>query len=137
MAGDGRLAVALGDGRADRALTAGQSEELLEHAVRLDESLQGHRPGRLVAMSEELARSEVRPVLETLSIFYRNVAVQSLGLPQLLRLEHEAVIRTAEVLSADRAAARVERIHETLDALDWNANPSTTLDGLLYDLAAI
>ena len=136
---DHEVAVALADGRADRALAAaaGESDALLEHAVRLDDALQTRKPGRLVAMSEELVRTDARRVLEALAIFYRNVAVQNLELPSLSRLDHPAVRKAAERLPAPRAAARVERIQETLDALDWNANPSTTLDGLLYDLAIV
>ena len=134
------LAIALANGRADRALEAaqgGQSKELLERAVRLDAVLRTRKPGSLVAMSEQLGRTDLRLVLETLAAFYRDVAACALDLSSPRRLEHEAVTESARDLTAGRAAARVERIHETLDALDWNANPSTTLDSLLYDLASL
>jgi DNA polymerase-3 subunit delta' len=137
-------AVALADGRADRALALskdGRGAALLETAIAVDECLAAKKPGSLVDMSEKLVRGESLDLaLETLSTFYRDVAASALGLPDdalHFRNGADAIRKRAGSLGASGAAARVERIKGTLEGFDWNANPSIAIDGLLFDLARI
>ncbi len=54
-------AAALADGRADRALAmaeSGTSQEVLERALAIDASVASRKPGSLVSIAEELARSD-------------------------------------------------------------------------------
>ncbi len=132
-------AVALADGRADRALAlaSGGAEALLERALALDEVAASGGPGALVRAAEELARGdELLAILDALVTFYRDVAAASLGLSDaaLAFRHHAAAIRArAERLGAAAAADRVEAIDEARVALERNANPEIVLDALLYD----
>lgn len=132
-------AVALADGRADRALALsdGGAEELLERALELDEVCATGGPGALVRASEQLARSDLAlpTVLEALVTFYRDVAAAALGLEDSsLAFRHRAPLVRARAtkLGAARAAERVELIQEAVVALERNANPQIVLDALLY-----
>ncbi|HEY8432937.1 MAG TPA: AAA family ATPase [Sandaracinaceae bacterium] len=131
-------AIALADGRADRALAlaSGGAEELLERALELDEVATSGGTGALVKAAEELARSdELAAVLDALVTFYRDVAAASLGLPDeaLAFRHHAATIRArAERLGAARAAERVYAIEEVRVALERNANAEVVLDAFLY-----
>lgn len=132
-------AIALADGRADRAiaLAGGGAAELLKHALELDEiSLRGG-PGTLVDAAEKLVKGgDIPAILDTLVTFYRDVAAAALGLPdESLAFRHHAEIirERAARLGAARAADRVEAIDEARFALERNANPEITLDALLYD----
>lgn len=133
-------AVALADGRADRALALadGGAKELFERALELDEVCTSGGPGALVRAAEELARgdADVATVLDALITFYRDVAAACLGLPDAsLAFRHRAadVRARATRLSAKEAAERVELIQEAQIALfERNANPEIVLDALLY-----
>lgn len=132
-------AIALADGRADRALelAGGGAAELLRRALELDEVAERGGPGALVRAAEELAKSEALPsILDALVTFYRDVAAAALGLPDanLAFRHHAAIIRErAERLGAARAADRVESIDEARLALERNANAGVVADALLYD----
>ncbi len=134
-------AVALSDGRADLALSlaeSGTAERVLEHALRIDRCVSSSRPGSLVSVAEDLARSDdLALALDTLATFYRDVAAASLGLGDAdLVFRHEAatVRERAATLPPDRAAARVELLRETVDTFERNANKQVALDALLFRL---
>jgi DNA polymerase-3 subunit delta' len=137
-------AVALSDGRADRALTlaeSGTGERVLGHALHIDRCVESARPGALVALAEDLARSDDLPLaLDTLATFYRDVAAAALGAGDdalTFRHQADAVRERAQTLSPARAAARVELLRETVDTFEWNANKQVALDGLFYRLGAV
>ncbi|HJL19762.1 MAG TPA: DNA polymerase III subunit [Sandaracinaceae bacterium LLY-WYZ-13_1] len=132
-------AVALADGRADRALALadGGAQALLEQALAIDEVATTGGPGSLVRTAEDLARgdTDLATVLEALTTFYRDVAAAALGLPdEALAFRHRAglIRERAARLSAATAAARVELIQEATVALERNGNPQIVLDALLY-----
>jgi DNA polymerase-3 subunit delta' len=134
-------AVALADGRADRALTLaeqGTGAALLELALRVDEAVEAGRPGTLVDLAEELARTgELGLTLETLATYYRDIACAGLGLEDgALSFRHSAerIRGRAERLEPGRAAGRVAMLRETADALERNANAEIALDALLLRL---
>lgn len=136
-------AIALADGRADLALRlaeSGTGARALEHALRIDRCVESQKPGAIIDLAEDLARSDDLPLaLDTLASFYRDVAAAGLGLPtESLVFEHDVakVRERAESLTPDRAAARVELLRETVDTFDWNANKQTALDGLFFRLGA-
>jgi DNA polymerase-3 subunit delta' len=132
-------AVALADGRADRALalSGGGARALLERAVALDEVATTGGPGALVRAAEELARDDaMADVVDAMAIFYRDVAVAALGLPDaMLAFRHDAapIHAAAARLGAARAAERVEALEEARLALERNANPQIVLEALLYE----
>ncbi|MFW5920898.1 MAG: ATP-binding protein [Polyangiales bacterium] len=134
-------ALALCDGRADRALALardGTGRELLELALEVDAAIGRRKPGTLVDAAERLAKSDDLPLaLETLSTLYRDVACAVLGLgDDALAFRHAAdrVRERASALDAARAADRVARIRETADALEHNANAEIAVDALLFEL---
>jgi DNA polymerase-3 subunit delta' len=137
-----RSAVALSGGSASRALeltSDGRSQRMLDWAQRIDAALStGTRDAGLVLeISEELARSdELDLVLETLALFYRDVAAQRLGLPASeLRFDASASAETAQKISQSTAAARVAAITVLFDELSRNANAQIALDGALLGMA--
>ena len=131
-------AVALADGRADRALALadGGAEQLLQQALALDEVVSTGGPGALVRAAEELARGgELRAVLDALVTFYRDIAAAGLGVAdERLAFRHRAAdIRARAVrTSPARAAERVELVQQAQIALERNGNPQIVLDALLY-----
>jgi len=134
-------AVALADGRADRALALaeeGTADELLDLALRVDSAVELRKPGDLVDVAEELARDGRLPlVLETLSRFYRDVACAALQLPdEQLCFRHaaRAIRERAGLTTAEQAATRVDLIRDTADGLEENANPQVAMDALLFGL---
>jgi DNA polymerase-3 subunit delta' len=135
---------ALSEGSADRALklaTDGAATQLLERALRIDRTLALRDTGRLIELSEELAKSEDLPlVLETLSAVYRDVAVAGLGLGSArlrFQSEREQIADRAKELTPQHAAARVSRLAELPEALARNANPQIALDNLLVQLSQL
>jgi DNA polymerase-3 subunit delta' len=137
-------AVALADGRADRALALaadGKAAELLALALRIDATIASRKPGSLAEAAEELARRDDLPlVLETLGTFYRDVAVATLEPDNerlMFRHDAAAIRKRARELDPGRAAARVERIRDTIDGFEWNANAGSALDALLFELTAV
>ena len=134
-------AVALAEGRADRALSLadGGAEALLEAALAIDHaSTEAEVGARLGEVSDVLNGDlEIVAVLEALVTFYRDVAAAGLGRPpDTFAFHHRAehVQRRAEAIGARTAAERVEAIQEALLALERNANPRIVLDGLAASL---
>jgi len=136
-------AVALSEGRADRALVLAQqgfAEQLLEQALRVDRTLALRDAGRAIELSEELAKAaDVALVLETLAAYYRDVALSGLGLASLLRFVHarSQIDERAQQLGPQAAAARAERLFALPELLARNANPQIALDQLFVELAAL
>jgi len=132
-------AVALADGRADRAiaLADGGAAELLEQALVLDEACTKGGPGALVRTAEALARSDAHlpTVLDAFLLFSRDVAAVGLGLSDdALAFRHRAdVVRErAARTSPAKASRRADLVRDALVALERNGNPQTVLDSLLY-----
>jgi DNA polymerase-3 subunit delta' len=134
-------ALALADGRADRALAMareGLASSLLEHALRIDRTLERGAPGRLVELSEQLTKHEHLPLLlDTLATFYRDVAACALSVEPsrwYFRKEREQIEACAARLGAGRAAARAQKLGELPELLARNANAQIALDDLLLSL---
>jgi DNA polymerase-3 subunit delta' len=134
-------ALALADGRADRALALAQegfADQLLEQAMRIDKLVERGEPGRMVELSEELAKREDLPLLlDTLATFYRDVAASALELsPHHLyfRGHKEHIDACARRLGPGRAAARVQKLAELPELLARNLNAQIALDNLLLEL---
>lgn len=132
-------AVALADGRADRALALaeGGADELLELALTLDEACTTGGPGALVRVSETLVRgdTDLAVVLDAWILFSRDLAVAALGLPNdKLAFRHCADVireRAARITPA-RAARRADLVRDALVALERNGNPQIVIDALLF-----
>ncbi|MEM9073266.1 MAG: AAA family ATPase [Myxococcota bacterium] len=135
-------AAALADGRADRALklaTDGAATELFELALRVDKAAQGNRPGALIAAAEELARhDDLLLALDTLCLFYRDVAAAALGMGEsALRFRRQAsVIRERACIGARRASERVALMQQVLLDLEANGQKQMTMDALLHRMRA-
>lgn len=134
-------ALALADGRADRALELareGLAGTLVERALRVDQTVATRNPGRLVQLSEELAKADdCSLVLDTLALLYRDAAASALGMPRAnLRLPSacERSTALARSLGAQRAARRAQKIGELPELLEGNANLQIALDHLLHEL---
>lgn len=134
-------AVALADGRADRAIALaeeGLARALLEEAVDIDADIDAHQPGRLVERAEAIARSSrTELTLDTLARYYRDVSCAALGLDdERLMFRHAAarIRERAGRIGAARAAARAALIRETVELFADNANPQLLLDALLFQL---
>ncbi len=135
-------ATALAHGRADRAIEladAGKAEQLVELVLRLDAILKAGRLGPILDLAEELSRSDdLQLVLETLALFYRDVAAVSLGVAaDELCLTHrsDAVRQRAADLDAGQAAHKVRCIQRTSENIERNANLEIALDAMLLELA--
>ena len=135
---------ALSEGSADRALElaeGGVAAELLARALRIDRTLALGDSGRLIELSEELAKSDdLSRVMETLAALYRDVAAQGLGLSaDKLRFQSERaqIEERARELAPRGAAARVSRLAELPELLSRNANPQIALDNLLVQLSQL
>ncbi|MDB4990843.1 MAG: polymerase delta prime subunit [Myxococcaceae bacterium] len=135
---------ALSEGSADRALLLakdGFAKELLERALRIDRTLALRDTGRLIELSEELAKSDdLTLVLQTLAAVYRDVAVHGLGLSgDKLRFQSERaqIEERAKELRPQHAAARVKSLAELPELLSRNANPQIALDNLLVQLSQL
>jgi DNA polymerase III subunit delta' len=137
-------ASALAQGSADRALALakdGSASQLVERAMRIDRTLALRDAGRLVELSEELAKSDdLALVLDTLAAVYRDVAVRGLGLgTDKLRFAQERaqIDERAKELAPRQAAARVARLAALPEQLARNANPQIALDHLLIELSQL
>ena len=135
-------AIALCDGQADRALELikdGTGNNLLERALRIEQALGSGIPGRMIQLSEELAKApDCLAVLDTLGVFYRDVAASALGMPRSsLRLPsaHEESGALGRKLGPERAARKVQRLAELPDLVRRNANLQIVLDHLLIELS--
>ncbi|MCB9591416.1 MAG: AAA family ATPase [Sandaracinaceae bacterium] len=132
-------AIALCDGRADRAiaLAEGGAEELLEHALTLDDVCATGGPGALVRVSESLSRgdADLALVLDAFLLFSRDLAAVGLGLPdEALAFRHAAdlVRERAGRTPPPRASRRAELVRDALVSLERNGNKQVVLDSLLY-----
>jgi DNA polymerase-3 subunit delta' len=137
-------AIALAEGSADRALLLardGTATQLVERALRIDRTLALRDAGRLIELSEELAKSDdLLLVVETLAAVYRDVAVHGLGLAAdklRFRRERAQIEERAQDLKPQQAAARVARLAELPELLAKNANTQIALDHLLIELSAL
>jgi DNA polymerase-3 subunit delta' len=135
-------AIALAQGRADRALElaqAGRAEQLATLALRIDDAAHGGRIAELLDLAEQLAGSDERTLLlETLALFYRDVAAAAIdpGQPPRAFPEQASLIaERAQRLGPREAAERVQHIFAAVENIDRNANPETALDALLLGLA--
>jgi DNA polymerase-3 subunit delta' len=140
------VAVALADGRADKALAVGRVGEdgrsvadvLFELALRTDEAAADGRPGAVVGMAEELARSpDLAGVLEALTAFYRDVARAALGMPDAaLAFRHQAerIRSRAGVVGARHAAEAVAGLREVEELLSGNANKDLAITDWLFSI---
>jgi DNA polymerase-3 subunit delta' len=135
-------AVALAEGRADRALALakdGVADELFASALRIDRTLALHDTGRFIELSEELAkRDDLQLLMETLAAVYRDLAARALGLgTDKLRFRGKAAELAEHELSPQAAAARVGLLAGLPELLARNANPQITLDHLFVQLAEL
>lgn len=136
-------AVALADGRADRALRLAQEGEaaaLLELAMKVDEAVGGSRPGALVHAAEQLARhDDLLLALDSLCLFYRDVAAVGCGLnDNALRFAHVAKLIRARArhVSPRAAAERIALVQRSLEDLEGNAARQSAMDALLHRMRA-
>ena len=140
IADEARIAaVALADGRADRAIALaadGAADALLELAMRIDDVASAGRPGGVVALADELGkRDEPNEILDALSTFYRDVAAAALGVDDSgLAFRHRAarIRERAEHVGAVRAARACEKIRAMEEALEGNANKEIAFGDLLF-----
>jgi DNA polymerase-3 subunit delta' len=134
-------AMALADGRADRALALCQDNlaaTLLERALRIDAELSRAKMGMRIELAEELSKQpDLALTLDTLAAFYRDVAAASLGVERhKLFFAHAAdqIRERAAKLGAARAAARAQTIAAVHERFVRNANTQIVLDRLLTEL---
>jgi DNA polymerase III subunit delta' len=132
-------AVALARGRADRALLLAEDDrahKLLELSLRIDAAVHERRGAALLDAAEELASHDEREILlDTLALFYRDVANTALlGSEARLSFPQQSAViaQRAQELGASRAAARVQAIEASGEALARNANPELTFDAVLF-----
>lgn len=134
--------VALADGRADRALAlaeGGRAEALLDLALRIDDAVATRRTAALLDLADELAKhDDLELALESMVLFYRDVAAAAAGMPdEALRFRHAApAIAGRASQGARRAAERAALWLALPEALEGNANKAIALDALLHRLAA-
>jgi DNA polymerase-3 subunit delta' len=141
---DRRAAAALAHGRADRALELSQGRKalaLVNLAIRVDTAIEQGAPGPLLDLAAELARDEdLSLVLETLALFYRDVAAVSLDLEPEQHWSpetgHFSLRDRAVELGARRAAERAEVVRHAAASLERNANTELALDAMLFALGA-
>jgi DNA polymerase-3 subunit delta' len=140
--GDRRTAaVALAEGRADRALelsVEGAADALLALAMRVDAAAAAGRPGDIVLAAEEVARFEpLSRALDALARYYRDVAAAALGRSDAsLAFRHRAAeIRArGEQLGAARAARACELLRVLDEQLAGNANKEIALGALFSSI---
>jgi DNA polymerase-3 subunit delta' len=135
-------AIALAEGRADRALalaTDGRARVLLERALAVDLAARERRPGQLLERAEELVKDDPAQGLEALATFYRDLACLAAGAPpEALRFRHarEALAPRAKVQSLEAILRREALVKAAQSALEGQANPQIAMDALLYGLAS-
>jgi DNA polymerase-3 subunit delta' len=139
-----QVAAALANGRADRAVELSQGQKalaLVDLAVRIDDAVEQAGPGPLVDMATELARDDDLPlVLETLALYYRDIAAVSLEMspeqswstPGQKGSLRERAVR----LGARRAADRAELVRRASESLERNANAELQLNAMLFALGS-
>lgn len=122
-------AIALADGRADRAIElteAGAADTLLALALQLDAAIGAYKPGAVALAAEAIAKVEpFGRALEALATFYRDVAAAALGRPDesLAFRAHASTIRErADRMGAAKAADASTLLSEIEEALLQNAS---------------
>jgi DNA polymerase-3 subunit delta' len=135
-------AIALSQGRADRALSLAADDtlqQLVALVLRVDAAVAAARPGDLLNLAKELADNDpLEPVLSTLSLFYRDVAQIALRVPDAVLSfpdSLELLQTRANQVGAVHAAERVAAIAATQEAIERNANAEIALDSLLFGFA--
>jgi DNA polymerase-3 subunit delta' len=135
-------AIALAQGRADRAIELGQegrAQELVELALAVDDAAHAGKIAALLELAEQLAgRDDRELVLETLALFYRDVAAAAIDpdvAPASFPAQRALISERAQRLGARAAAESVHGIFHVADTLERNANPETALDAMLLGLA--
>jgi DNA polymerase-3 subunit delta' len=141
------VAVALADGRADKALSlcrpvgegpATVADALFDVALRVDEVAADGRPGAVVSMAEEVARvADLPGVLEALTAFYRDVCRASLGLPdEALAFRHRAdrVRARARGIGPRHGAEAVAGLRELEELIAGNANKDLAIADWLFSI---
>jgi DNA polymerase-3 subunit delta' len=135
-------AIALSQGRADRALELaqeGRAQELVELALAVDDAAHAGKIAALLDLAEQLAgRDDRELVLETLALFYRDVAAAAIDpeiAPAAFPEQRALISERAQRLGARAAAESVHSIFHVADTLERNANPETALDAMLLGLA--
>ncbi|GAB4209481.1 MAG: DNA polymerase III subunit delta' [Sandaracinaceae bacterium] len=146
------VAVALADGRADKALALAQplaapvegqlpvsvADALFEVALKVDEVAAAGKPGAIVSVAEEVARNADLPgVLEALTAFYRDVCCASLGLPdEALAFRHRAdrVRARAEGIGPRHGAEAVAGLRELEELLAVNANKDLAIADWIFSI---
>jgi DNA polymerase-3 subunit delta' len=131
----------LAQGSADKALALAQdglAEELFRTAKEIDQAVDARRPGDIVNLADDLAKSDrYASLLQTLHAYYRDVAAAGLGVAESswgFRHEADHLRERAARLPPARAAARAELLQATLRILESNANPTLCMDQLLFRL---
>ncbi len=135
-------AIALSQGRADRAIELaqeGRAQELVDLALQVDDAAHSGKIAGLLDLAEQLASRDDRElVLETLALFYRDVAAAAIDperTPAAFPDQSALIGERAQRLGARAAAESVRAIFNTADTLERNANPETALDAMLLGLA--
>lgn len=135
-------AISLSGGQADRALALcvdGRVEQLLDLVLRIDDAVRAGSPGPLLDLSEELARGQdTATQLSALALFYRDITAVTLGLPTTslgFGHAHDTLVERAGRTPPQRAALAVQRIHQTLEELQRNANAELAISAMLFALA--
>jgi DNA polymerase-3 subunit delta' len=135
-------AIALAQGRSDRALELGQegrAQELVELALAVDDAAHAGKIAALLDLAEQLASRDDRSlVLETLALFFRDVAaaaVEPEAMPAAFPDQRGLILERAQRLGASAAAESVRSIFNAADTIERNANPETALDAMLLGLA--
>lgn len=134
-------AVALADGRADRALALaedGAAEKLFERAFDFDSTLETAKSGTLVMAAERFAKMDDLPAaLETLALLYRDVAVAGMGQSDehlVFKKASTRIHQRAATLAPYHASQRHALLHEALLQLERNTNVELMLDSLFFSL---
>lgn len=134
-------AIPLAAGQIDRALelaTDGKAEAMFEWAVRIDQCTEHADAGRLLSAAEELSKhSELNLILDTLSLYYRDLAALGLDQQELVRFESKRSIlteRSARISPGD-AASRVASIDRLSEQLGRNANKEIALGAMLFGMS--
>lgn len=158
------VALALADGRADRALALmedGLGASLLAEAENLKALVEKRRAGEMVNASEQLSKHpHLELLLEALTLTYRGETLRACGLNpdglarsgarQVDPGSHTATPSEApdstlapnpgtsfDSFSVRRMTAGILRIRQCVDSFEWNANRTSALDAMLYDLSAL
>ncbi|MBX3251245.1 MAG: AAA family ATPase [Myxococcales bacterium] len=136
-------AIALADGRADRALALareGAAAALLALAEQVDDALHSRRPAALLDAADALAKhEELTLALDCLVLFYRDIAAAAAGAPdEALRFRHAASsIRGRARQGARVAAERSALLLQIPYDLAANANRGIAFDAVLHRMSAI